>query len=72
VSGHPDNARVADALYWFMRQLTSLLCLGSRGALEVAAAAASDEARCTAVVWSLEVGASVGPVSECSTRIDSE
>lgn len=55
VAQHSSNGRVVHALYWVLRQLASLLCLGTREHLAAAATAASDTEQCTAVVWALQV-----------------
>lgn len=60
VDSHPHNAGVAAAAYWVLQQLTSVLCLGSRSALEDAADSSSDCDKCVAVAWAMQVRWSKG------------
>lgn len=58
VAENSANRRVVEGVYWVLRHVTSLLCLGSREALAAAAARSSTGEQCVAVVWALEVGSS--------------
>ena len=57
VAEHPANAQLTRALHWALRQVASVLLLGTRLVLAGAADAASTADLCVDVVWALEVGA---------------
>lgn len=59
-AANPHNALLVEGLFWVLRQVTSTLAVGSRGALDAAADAMSSSQKCVAVTWSLEI--SVGLV----------